>query len=52
MAFYTPKPLAAMTMMMAIPAMAMVRMSNRNHDLCTGCWNQRHKEHKGEKSKR
>jgi hypothetical protein len=40
-----------MTMMMAVPAMPMMRVSNRNHNLRTRCWDHRREEHKGEKSK-
>jgi hypothetical protein len=41
-----------MTMMMAIPAMPMMRVANLNHNLRARCWNQRHEERKGENSKR
>jgi hypothetical protein len=40
-----------MTMVMAVPAMAMMLMSNRDYYLSARNWYQRHKEHKGEKSK-
>jgi hypothetical protein len=39
-----------MTMMMAIPAMPMW-VSNLDNNLGVSCWNQRHQEHEGEKSK-
>jgi hypothetical protein len=44
--------LAAMTMVMAVPAMTMMLMSNGDHNLGARCWYQRHEEHKGEKTKR
>ena len=40
-----------MTMVMAVPAMPMMRVSNRNYYLSARCGYQRHEEHKGEKSK-
>jgi hypothetical protein len=43
--------LAAMTMVMAIPAMPVMLMSNLDNYLSARCRYQRHEEHKGEKSK-
>jgi hypothetical protein len=43
--------LAAMTMVMAVPAMPMMRVSNLYYNLSARCGYQRHEEHKGEKSK-
>jgi len=41
-----------MTVMMAVPAMPMMRVSNRNDNLSVRCRYQRNEEQKGEKSKR
>jgi hypothetical protein len=40
-----------MTMMMAVPAMPVMLMSNLDNYLSARCRYQRHEEHKGEKSK-
>jgi hypothetical protein len=40
-----------MTMMMAPPAMPMMRMSNIDYNLRARRWNQRHEKHQSEKSK-
>jgi hypothetical protein len=39
-----------MTMVMAVPAMPMMRMSDRNDNLSARCRNQRNEEQKGEKT--